>query len=195
MARQRPSIFTFGHSTRTFAEMVEILRSHGVQAVADVRRFPGSRRHPHFNDGYLTQHLPEHGIAYLPCPNLGGRRKARPDSINTGWRNESFRGYADYLQTPEFEAALEELMEFARRRVVTTMCAEAVPWRCHRSLISDALSVRGWDVFNITSVGKATPHVLTKFAHVEGTHVTYPGGEVDAVPENQPSLFSERDSK
>jgi uncharacterized protein (DUF488 family) len=170
-----PTIYTFGHSTRAFAEMIEILRSHGVQAVADVRRFPRSRRHPHFNDDYLTEHLPRAGIEYLPFKHLGGRRPARPDSINTGWRNESFRGYADFMQTDGFKSALEELMTVARGRIVTTMCAEAVPWRCHRSLISDALLAHGWNVLNITGAGKATPQAMTKFARVDGTTVTYPG--------------------
>jgi uncharacterized protein (DUF488 family) len=185
MAVERRVIYTFGHSTRSFDEMVAVLRSFNVEAVADVRRFPGSRRHPHFNDDYLAEHLPRNGIAYLPFKHLGGRRPAQPDSINTGWRNASFRGYADFMQSDEFKTALEELMTAARAQIVTTMCAEAVPWRCHRSLISDALLVHGWDVRNITAAGKASPHQLTKFARVEGTRITYP------VPEDQRSLFSQ----
>jgi uncharacterized protein (DUF488 family) len=149
--------------------------------VADVRLIPKSRRYPHFADTYLAEHLPEHGIAYLPFKSLGGRRRPRKDSPNGAWRNESFRGYADFLQTPAFEAALEELISAARERPTATMCAEAVPWRCHRSLISDALLARGWDVLDIMGEGKATPHKLPKFARVDGTTVTYPA--------ETPSLF------
>jgi uncharacterized protein (DUF488 family) len=174
-------IYTIGHSTRSFEELVAILKSHGVEAVADVRLIPKSRRYPHFADNYLAEHLPKHGITYLPFKSLGGRRRPAKDSVNTGWRNESFRGYADFLQTPAFERAIEELMREAKARRTTTMCAEAVPWRCHRSLISDALLVRGWEVLDIYDEKKATPHKLTKFAIVDGKRLTYP-------PE-QPELF------
>ena len=182
MATQ-PTIYTIGHSTRTFEQLVAILRSFDVRAVADVRLIPRSRRYPHFNDEFLSEHLPPHGIAYLPFKSLGGRRRTRKDSPNTGWRNESFRGYADFMMTEPFERALEKLMEAARQRPTTTMCAEAVPWRCHRSLISDALLVRGWDVIDIMAEGKSTPHKLTKFARVDGTTITYP-------PE-EPELFAQ----
>ena len=175
MSDAPPTIFTVGHSTRTFDELVEILRSHGVQAVTDVRLIPRSRRHPHFNDEHLATELPRHGIAYLPFKKLGGRRRTSPDSINTAWRNDSFRGYADFMQTAAFDEALAALMDAARAKVLTTMCAEAVPWRCHRSLISDALTVRGWRVMDIMSATKASEHKLTKFAVVNGTSVTYPG--------------------
>ena len=157
MSSPQPTIFTVGHSTRSAAELLEILRAHGVQAVADVRQIPKSRRLPHFNVEQLAQWLPKAGIAYLPFKQLGGRRRARKDSINLGWRNESFRGYADFMQTPAFAAALDELIASALRAPTATMCAEAVPWRCHRSLISDALLVRGWRVLDITSVTKASP--------------------------------------
>ena len=169
-----PIIFTIGHSTRTFDEFVALLKSHGVQAVADVRLIPKSRRYPHFNVESLAESLPKAGIEYLPFQSLGGRRRPAKDSPNTGWRNESFRGYADFLQTLAFLSALEELMKAARQRVTTTMCAEAVPWRCHRSLISDALLVRGWKVLDIISAREARPHAMTKFAKVEGTRITYP---------------------
>lgn len=177
-----PTIFTVGHSTRSADEFVALLRAHGVQAVADVRRFPGSRRLPHFNGDAMPAWLKKAGIAYLPFQSLGGRRRPAPDSPNAGWRNESFRAYADFAQTPEFLAALDELMAEAGRRPLTTMCAEAVPWRCHRSLISDALLVRGWTVLDITSPTKAAPHKLPKFARVDGLRVTYP-------PE-EPTLFA-----
>ena len=175
--KRRKTIYTIGHSTRAFEDFVTVLRSFDVQAVADVRLIPKSRRHPHFADEYLAEHLPWAGIAYLPFKHLGGRRRARKDSRNLGWRNESFRGYADFMQTPAFATALEELMQGAAERVTTTMCAEAVPWRCHRSLISDALLVRGWNVMDVMAAGKASPHKLTKFARVEGTDVSYPSEE------------------
>ena len=178
------TIYTIGHSTRSFEQFVEILKSFDMCAVADVRLIPKSRRHPHFADEFLAEHLPQRGIAYLPFKHLGGRRRARKDSRNLGWRNESFRGYADFMETPAFGRAVEELMQAATERATTTMCAEAVPWRCHRSLISDALLVRGWRVMDVMDVGKASPHKLTKFARVNGTDVWYP-------PE-EPQLFFEK---
>jgi uncharacterized protein (DUF488 family) len=168
------TIYTIGHSTRIFEDLVAILRTFEIRAVADVRLIPKSRRHPQFHDKYLAEHLPEHGIAYLPFRALGGHRRARKDSPNLGWRNESFRGYADFTQTPAFESALKELMETASERTTTTMCAEAVPWRCHRSLISDALLVRGWNVIDVMGENKAVAHKLTDFARVVGTSITYP---------------------
>lgn len=170
-------IFTIGHSTRSFDDFVSILDSFGIRAVADVRLIPKSRRYPHFADEYLVENLPRRGIAYLPFKHLGGRRRARKDSRNIGWRNESFRGYADFMETPAFAAALAELTEAAQRQPTTTMCAEAVPWRCHRSLISDALLARGWEVIDVMDVGKSSSHRMTKFAHVEGTDVWYPAEE------------------
>lgn len=175
------TIYTIGHSTRTFEEVVDILQSHGVRAVADVRTIPKSRRHPHFCADYLAKHLPKHDIEYVPFKQLGGRRRPSKDSINSAWRNESFRGYADFMQTPVFEVGLEELMELASQQPTTTMCAEAVPWRCHRSLISDALLVHGWHVLDIIGVGKANEHRLTKFARVEGMKVTYPPEDVQST--------------
>ena len=173
----RPTIYTIGHSTRPFEDFLAVLRSFDIAAVADVRLIPKSRRHPHFADEFLAANLPKAGIAYLPFKHLGGRRRPRKDSRNSGWRNESFRGYADFMETPAFVAALGELMEAARQRPTTTMCAEAVPWRCHRSLISDALLVRGWNVMDVMDVGKANAHKLTKFARAEGTDVWYPPEE------------------
>ncbi|HZL35112.1 MAG TPA: DUF488 domain-containing protein [Tepidisphaeraceae bacterium] len=168
------TIHTIGHSTRAFDDFIAILHAHGVRAIADVRLIPKSRRYPQFADTFLADELPRAGIAYLPFKGLGGRRRPMKNSPNTGWRNESFRGYADYLQTPAFLQALDRLMESARAVPTATMCAEAVPWRCHRSLISDALIVRGWQVLDIFDAKKVAAHKLTSFAKVEGTTITYP---------------------
>jgi uncharacterized protein (DUF488 family) len=191
-----PTIYTVGHSTRSLDELVEMLKAHGVAGVADVRRFAGSRRLPHFNAEHLAAELPRRGLAYLPCPLLGGRRKSEPGSSeNAGWRNASFRAYADYMQTPPFAKALERLTERAREAPLAMMCAEAVPWRCHRSLIADALIARGWIVLDVMSETKATPHKLTPFARLDGTRVTYPadpsagGGTTRPTPAPQPELF------
>jgi uncharacterized protein (DUF488 family) len=175
----RPRIFTIGHSTRTFEDFIEILQAHGVRAVADVRSIPKSRRYPHFADDFLASHLPEAGIAYLPFKQLGGRRRPRADSPNTAWRNASFRGYADFLQTDAFREGLEQLLAAARIRPTATMCAEAVPWRCHRSLISDALVVRGWEVLDIFDKAKTAVHKLTGFARVNGTQILYPAEDAE----------------
>jgi uncharacterized protein (DUF488 family) len=175
------TVFTVGHSNRSWEEFVKLVTSHGIAAIADVRRFPGSRRLPQFNDVNLAKSLPPAGIRYLPFPPLGGRRKPNPDSVNTGWRNDSFRAYADYMQTDEFAAALEELLGAASNRATAIMCAEAVPWRCHRSLIADALLVRGWQVLDVMSPTSAKPHKLTPFARVKGAHITYPP-EQESLP-------------
>ena len=171
----RQSIFTVGHSTRSIEEFSELLKAHGVEQVADVRLIPKSRRYPHFNSDEMIQWLARAGIAYLPMKDLGGRRHPRKDSVNLAWRNESFRGYADYMETEKFQAALEKLIDAARRRTTAIMCAEAVPWRCHRSLIADALLARGWRVLDLMSATKAQEHKLTPFARLHGQHVTYPG--------------------
>lgn len=168
-------IYTIGHSTRSFDELVELLRGHGVRSVADVRAIPRSRRFPHFNAEHLAAELPVRGIEYIPFAGLGGRRRPSSDSINTAWRNESFRAYADYMQTPPFADALAELIARAQRAPTAIMCSEAVPWRCHRSLIADALVARGWRVLDITSLAKAREHKVPEFARVEGDRVTYPG--------------------
>jgi len=183
MAMPARVIYTVGHSTRSLDEFIALLRAHGVAAVADVRRFPGSKRLPHFNDDSLATALPKARIEYIPIPLLGGRRQTSPGSPNTGWRNASFRGYADYMQSPDFLTGLDQLITQAGKAPTTTMCAEAVPWRCHRSLISDALLVRGWEVIDILSPTKSSPHKLTSFASVNGTKITYP-----ASPE--PGLFA-----
>jgi uncharacterized protein (DUF488 family) len=167
-------VLTVGHATRPVEELVGLLHDNGVETLADVRTVPRSRHNPQFNRDTLPGRLAAAGIAYLHLPALGGLRHPRRDSNNTGWRNASFRGFADYMQTPEFEAALAPLAELARRRRVALMCAETVPWRCHRSLIADALAVRGAEVQHILGEGHRQPHRLTPFAKVEGTRVTYP---------------------
>jgi uncharacterized protein (DUF488 family) len=169
-------LYTVGHSTRTLEDFVDLLAQHGVRAVGDVRRFPGSRKYPHFNVDALARSLPAVGIRYVPLPALGGRRRAAADSPNTGWRNEGFRGYADHMQTAEFAAGLDELVAVAGELPTAIMCAEAVPWRCHRSLIADAMLVRGWDVLDLTGPRAAKPHRLTPFARVDGTRIVYPPG-------------------
>lgn len=167
-------LLTVGHSTRTLDELIDLLRTHSVTLLADVRTVPRSRRNPQFNRDALPAPLAEAGIRYCHLPGLGGLRKPRSDSINTGWKNDSFRGYADYMQTPEFDAALSELMDLARRDRVAIMCAEAVPWRCHRGLIADALTVRGVRVEHILNRGDRQLHALKPWARVDGTHLTYP---------------------
>ncbi len=165
---------TIGHSTRDLGGFVEMLRAHGVSLVADVRAFPRSRHNPQFDSETLAHSLAAHGIGYLHLPELGGRRRRRADSPNAGWRNASFRAFADYMETPEFERSLEALSSLAGQERVALMCAEAVPWRCHRSLIADALVVRGFAVEHILSPGRAYRHVLTPWAQVSGTRLTYP---------------------
>ncbi len=169
-----PTVYTVGHSTRSFEELVGLLRAHGVRRLVDVRTVPRSRRHPHFSREALVESLPAAGIEYRWLRELGGLRRPRPDSPNTGWRNESFRGFADHMQTAGFAAAVDELLALAQGDDLAIMCSEAVPWRCHRSLVGDALLVRGAKVLDIMSAGKATPHRLTPFARVAGTEVTYP---------------------
>ncbi len=171
----RPTeVLTIGHSTRSLEELLRVLESHGVEHLADVRTIPRSRHNPQFNREGLAGQLRRAGIGYAHMPALGGLRHARRDSPNGGWRNASFRGFADYMQTPEFEAGLEALIEVAARARTVIMCAEAVPWRCHRSLIADALSARGLRVEHILSPTRAERHALTAFATLEGTRVTYP---------------------
>ena len=168
-------IFTVGHSTRAIDEFIGLLQPHSIGRLVDVRTIPKSRYNPQFNREELEKSLLKVSIHYSHLPALGGLRHPRKDSINTAWRNRSFRGYADYMQTPEFERGLEKLIELAAQEPVATMCAEAVPWRCHRSLIADALIARGIPAEEILAGGRSQPHKLTPFAHVEGAHITYPG--------------------
>ncbi len=167
-------IFTVGHSTRSAEEFVALLQAHRIELLVDVRTVPRSRHNPQFNRDTLPETLRRAGIGYLHLGELGGLRKARVDSTNTGWRNLSFRGYADYMETPEFEKGLARLMSEAATRRVAVMCAEAVPWRCHRSLIGDALVAKGMEVFELSSLTRAQPHGLTPFARIDGTRVSYP---------------------
>jgi len=169
-----PVILTIGHSTRTLQEFIGLLQAQGVTRVVDVRTVPRSRHNPQFNKDSLPGDLKKAGLGYVHLPGLGGRRHAKLDSLNVGWRNASFRGYADYMQTPEFEQSLEELLQLAKQHRIALMCAEAVPWRCHRSLIADALLVRGIRTEDIMSPTRRTVHTLTSFAKVRGTTITYP---------------------
>jgi uncharacterized protein (DUF488 family) len=169
------TVYTIGHSTRTLDEFIALLRAHGVTQLADVRTIPKSRRHPHFAQDALSWSLPAAGIAYRHAAELGGLRKPRADSTNMAWRHEGFRGYADYMATPEFERALDALGDWSREAPTAVMCAEALWWRCHRQLIADALVARGVAVRHIMSAGAAAEHTLTEFARVNGTCVTYPG--------------------
>ena len=168
--------FTVGHSNRSLEDLIQIVEAHNLQLVIDVRRFPASRKWPHFNAAALAESLPAKGIAYAGMPELGGRRKARPDSPHTAWRVEAFRGYADFTDTAEFREGLEKLMALARERRAAVMCAEALPWRCHRSLIADALVARSWEVFDILSEKETRPHKLPDFSRVEGERVIYDRG-------------------
>jgi uncharacterized protein (DUF488 family) len=169
------TIFTIGHSTRPIDLFIALLRAQGVTQLADVRTIPKSRRHPHFAQESLRDSLPAAGITYRHLPGLGGLRKPAADSANSGWRHAGFRGYADYMQTPAFAAALDELIEWAGGAPTAVMCAEAVWWQCHRQLIADALVARGIDVRHIMSEKAAALHTLTSFARLNDQRVTYPG--------------------
>jgi len=169
-----PLVLTIGHSNRPIEEFVSLLWSNEVARVLDVRTVPRSRHNPQFNLDALPATLETVGISYTHFPGLGGLRRSRPDSPNAGWRNPSFRGYADYMQSDEFKENVERVAEMARTERCVLMCAEAVPWRCHRSLVGDALLVRGVRVEDIFGPGARRPHVLTGFARVFGTRITYP---------------------
>ena len=168
------TVYTIGHSTHRLDEFVELLRAHNIKRLVDVRTIPRSRHNPQFNKDALGRYLRNRRIAYRHLKELGGLRHARADSQNTGWCNISFRGFADYMQTPEFAAALVRLVELAKEKITVIMCAEAVPWRCHRSLIGDALIVRGIDVLDIYSRTNVKPHAITSMAKVQGIQITYP---------------------
>ncbi len=172
------TIHTIGHSTRSIEDLIELLRAHRVKLLIDVRRWPASRRLPHFNREALAASLDQKGIDYLWRQDLGGFRKAADGSPNTAWRVATFRAYADFMLTAEFEKIMTELEPIAASGPVAIMCAEAVPWRCHRSLIGDALLVRGFAVEDILGPQSRRPHTLTPFARVEGARVTYPALDV-----------------
>lgn len=169
-----PVLWTIGHSTRSAGELIGLLRAHAIQQLADVRLIPFSRRNPQFHVEALERELVKAGMSYRGMKALGGRRKPLADSVNLGWRNEGFRGYADYMQTREFGGALDELLDLAAARPTSIMCAEALPWRCHRSLIADAALARGWTVRHILSSARADEHELTSFARILDGRLIYP---------------------
>lgn len=171
----QPRIWTIGHSTQAIDEFAAALKSFDIRTIVDVRSFPGSRRYPHFNKERLKASLAGAGIDYLHFPGLGGRRRAKPDSLNMAWRNETFRGYADYLETVEFREGIEDLLSVASAQRTTIMCAEAVWWRCHRSLISDYLKAKGIEVIHIMGIGKSEPHPFTTAARIVDGRLSYRG--------------------
>ncbi len=168
------TIYTIGHSTHPIEEFIKILQAYNIKEVIDIRTIPKSRHNPQFNADALKNALHKHHISYTPMSGLGGLRHAKKDSINTAWENSSFRGFADYMQTEEFEKSIEKLIEQANKKQTVIMCAEAVPWRCHRSLIGDALLVRHIQVVDIFSEHSSKEHTLTAWAEVKGLHITYP---------------------
>lgn len=177
------TLWTIGHSTKPIEEFVALLEGHGIRLLIDVRTTPYSRHNPQFNSETLAASLKAAGISYRRLPELGGRRKSKPDSLNQGWRNASFRGYADHMQTDEFWSALEELVAYGKKDPTAIMCAEAVPWRCHRSLIADALVSRARTVRHILSSAPANQHSLTSFARVANGLVCYPkASATDTTP-------------
>ena len=166
-------IYTIGHSTHTLEEFIAMLKSFNIELLADIRSFPGSRKFPHFNKENLPASLAENNIEYIHLRNLGGRRKVNPESCNTAWRVAAFRGYADYMETENFKKAIEELEKIASQKRVAYMCAEAVWWRCHRSLVSDYLKNEGWTVLHIMGVGKSTEHPYTAPAKIMNGKLNY----------------------
>ncbi len=176
------AVYTIGHSTRSAEGFLQILRAFTIEVLADIRTVPRSRRNPQFEGAELNRFLTSNGIAYVHLADLGGLRRARKDSLNTGWQNQSFRGYADYMQTAPFEKALEELLVIASQKRAAIMCAEALPWRCHRSLVGDALLVRGASVYDIMTAQSSKPHKLTPWARVEGSRITYPSPLLSDLP-------------
>jgi uncharacterized protein (DUF488 family) len=178
--RREPELWTIGHSTKLIEDFLALLRSYGIQCLVDVRTVPRSRHNPQYDTEALAAHLKSAKLTYVHMPQLGGLKKAKKDSVNVGWKNASFRGYADYMQSEQFQRALEQLMAESRKRPTAVMCAEAVPWRCHRSLIADALLIRGWAVRHIMTKTKADTHRLTRFAVVEADRITYPSASPSA---------------
>ena len=171
------TIYTIGHSTRTTEQFLALLKAHGIEELVDVRTIPRSRHNPQFGMEELAASLQQAGFAYSHLGKLGGLRHTSKHSVNLGWQNTSFRGFADYMDTPAFQTGLEELKALAEEKTVTIMCAEAVPWRCHRSLIADALTIQGWQVLHIQSRKTANLHKLTPFLNVQDGKITYPASE------------------
>ena len=167
------TVWTIGHSTREIGEFVALLKENQIEVLADVRRYPGSRRHPQFGQAQLAQTLRDSGIEYVHMPELGGRRPARPNSVNTAWRNAAFRGYADYMETAEFAKGIENLIDVATRNRAVIMCAEALWWQCHRGLIADYLKSRGWRVLHIMGRAKVEEHPYTSAARMVDGRLSY----------------------
>jgi len=189
---QPPIIFTIGHSTYALKDFVAILKSHKVKKIIDVRTVPRSRHNPQFNKETLPDDLSEANIGYIHMPGLGGLRHPIKDSLNTGWRNVSFRGFADYMQIEEFEESIGKLIDIAKKKQVALMCAESVPWRCHRSLIADALQVRGIEVKHIISKKSCKDHVLTPWIKVCGLHITYPPEKAVSQGQNRSNMQEDK---
>ncbi|HEX5961072.1 MAG TPA: DUF488 domain-containing protein [Rhodanobacteraceae bacterium] len=173
------TLWTIGHSTRSLGEFLALLQENGIEALADVRHFPGSRKYPHFNVEPLRRALGEAGMAYAPFTELGGRRKLRPDSPNTAWRHPAFRGYADYMETAAFHEGIERLKRLATTQRTAIMCAEAVWWRCHRGLVSDVFKLHGTRVLHITGPGTPHEHPYTSAARIVDGRLDYTGGQPD----------------
>ncbi|HLV42217.1 MAG TPA: DUF488 domain-containing protein [Brumimicrobium sp.] len=167
------TIWTIGHSTRSLEEFVELLKSFNIELLVDIRRFPGSNSYPHFNKDKLEKSMKEHDLEYIHLEDLGGRRKVQPNSQNNAWRLASFQGYADYMETEEFVSELNQLKELATKKSTVIMCAEAVWWSCHRSLVADYLKLEGWNVMHIMGLGKSTEHPYTQPARIEDGKLTY----------------------
>ena len=180
------TLWTIGHSTREWTVFVAMLHEAGITALVDVRRFAGSRRHPQFSGQTMAVELPGAGVDYVPMPDLGGRRKPDPDTRNTAWRNASFRGYADYMASREYQAARARLAALAQSRRTAVMCAEAVWWQCHRGLISDDFKADGWEVLHLTAPGRSEPHPYTSAARIVDGQLDY---SAPATPSPQASLF------
>ncbi|MBU6414722.1 DUF488 domain-containing protein [Patescibacteria group bacterium] len=174
MNKVQPAIYTIGHSVREIGKFLNLLKAHGIEKLVDIRTIPKSSHNPQFNQSELRTSLQKAGIGYRRLKELGGLRHAKKDSVNTGWRNVSFRGFADYMQTADFEKGINRLKEIARRKRTAIMCAEAVPWRCHRSLVADALVKQKWQVLHIQSKRTAKKHRLTPFLKVRKNKLTYP---------------------
>ena len=178
MQKDNKLIWSIGHSTRNLVEFIEILESFQIECVTDVRSLPGSKRYPHFNKEALEVSLPENNIKYIHLRELGGRRRVKPDSINTGWRLAAFRGYADYMETRSFKEAIQDLERFGSKERIAYMCSEALWWRCHRSLVSDYLKLRGWTVFHIIGIGKTQEHKYTSPAQIVNGELLYPAAKM-----------------
>lgn len=185
-------VLTIGHSTRTTEDFVHLLKAHGVERLVDVRTVARSRHNPQFNRDQLSRAMHRSRLHYRYMPGLGGFRRARRDSTNTAWHNASFRGFADYMQTPEFRKSLDDLIELAKHERIAVMCAEVVPWRCHRSLIADALLAQGVEVREISTSTRTRLHTMTPWAQINGSRVSYPGDGSATRPSSKRSAGTSR---